>query len=158
MVKRENRERERIVLAAEKAAREKGYGVVVGYANTEEEIAEFAEEMLKKKVAGLLIDSTKWVSAGRLEDATVYINETKEFEDKEKTVVYYRMSEASRMATEQLLNAGHQKIACIFREGDTKLINGYKLALRMQEQKNSRCGFEESKSSEESRNTEFHKC
>lgn len=149
LVKRENRERERIVLAAEKAAREKGYGVVVGYANTEEEIAEFAEEMLKKKVAGLLIDSTKWVSAGRLEDATVYINETKEFEDKEKTVVYYRMSEASRMATEQLLNAGHQKIACIFREGDTSIVNGYKLALQNAGQKEQPVWIYESKSSEE---------
>lgn len=130
IVKRENRERENIVLTAEKTAREKGYGIVVCYVDSEDEIEQLAEEMMKKKVSGLLVDSTKWIAGGKWDYATVYINETKEFENKEKTVVYYRMSEASKMATEQLLSAGHQKIACIFREGDTSIANGYKLAMQ----------------------------
>lgn len=149
IVKRKNRERENIVLAAEQSAKEKGYGIVVGYVDSEDEIEDFAEEMMKKKVSGLLVDSTRQINGGRLGNAIVYINETKEFDEKEKTVVYYRMSEASKMATEQLLNAGHQKIACIFREGDKSILNGYKLAMQNAGQKEQPVWIYEGKSTGE---------
>ncbi|MCI9464128.1 MAG: substrate-binding domain-containing protein [Lachnospiraceae bacterium] len=130
LLRKDNREREHIVLAAERAAREQGYGVVVGYVENEKELETLAEHMIKKKVAGLLIDSTKWIVGGKYEDVTVYLNETKEFDDHLKAVLYYRLSEAARLATERLLEAGHQKIACIAHEQDTSIIGGYKLAMQ----------------------------
>lgn len=146
IVKRKNRERENIVLMAERYAKEKGYGIVIGYVDSEDEVEKLAEEMVKKKVSGLLLDSTRQINGIKLENATVYINETKEFEEKEKTVVYYRMSAAAKMATEQLLDVGHQKIACIFREGDTSVLNGYKMAMQSIGQKEQPVWIYEGKS------------
>lgn len=135
LVRKDNRERENIVLSVERTAREKGYGVIIGYVEKDEDIEFLAEQMRKKKVSGLLIDSSKCIPAGKQEEAIVYINETKEFDDAELAVVYYRLSEASRLATETLLKEGHQKIACIINKGDTSILNGYKLALQSFNQK-----------------------
>lgn len=135
IVRKDNRERENIVLSAERAAREKGYSIIVGYAEKEEDILTLVEEMRKKKISGLLVDSSNQISGGKQEEATVYINETKEFDESERAVVYYRLSEASRLATETLLKEGHQKIACIIHKGDTSILNGYKLALQSFNQK-----------------------
>lgn len=146
IVKRNNRERENIVLMAERYAKEKGYGIVIGYADSEDEVEKLAEEMVKKKVSGLLLDSTRQINGAKLENATVYINETKEFEEKEKTVVYYRMSAAAKMAAEQLLDVGHQKIACIYREGDKSVLNGYKMAMQSIGQKEQPVWIYEGKS------------
>ena len=93
LVRKDNRERENIVLSVERTAREKGYGVIIGYVEKDEDIEFLAEQMRKKKVSGLLIDSSKCIPAGKQEEAIVYINETKEFDDAELAVVYYRLSE-----------------------------------------------------------------
>ncbi len=135
IVRKENREREAIVLSAEQAAREKGYGVIIGYTEKEEDIESLVESMRKKRISGFLIDSTKQVSKGKQDEPIVYMNETKEFDEGEMAVVYYRLSEASRMATETLLNEGHQKIACVINEGDTSILNGFKLAFQSFNQK-----------------------
>lgn len=135
IVRRKNRERENIVLTAEQAAREKGYGVIIGYTDSEEETEILIRQMVKRKVSGLLIDSTKWISAGKLEDAVVYFSETKEFDEREKAVVYYRLSEAAGMAARKLLKEGHQKIACIIRHGDESILKGYQLAMQGLHQK-----------------------
>ena len=45
-------------------------------------------------------------------------------------VLYYRLSEASKMAANQLIRAGHQEIGCIFLEGDASIVHGYTNALR----------------------------
>lgn len=135
IVRKQNRERENIVLAAEKAAREKGYGVVIGYTDGEEETEMLVRQMIKRKISGLLLDAVRWTSTGKLEDATVYFSETKEFDDREKAVVYYRLSEAAYAAAGKLLEEGHQKIACIIRRGDKGILDGYRHAMRSSRQK-----------------------
>ena len=59
VIQRKNRERDNIVLTAEKVARENGYGIVVNYANSEDEVELLAKELLQKRVSGLLLDSSK---------------------------------------------------------------------------------------------------
>ena len=135
IVRRQNRERENIVLTAEEAAREKGYGVIIGYTDSEEETEMLVRQMRKRKASGLLIDSTKWISAGKLEESVVYFSETKEFDDREKAVVYYRLSEAAGVAVRKLLREGHRTIACIIRPGDTSILNGYLHAMQNSHQK-----------------------
>lgn len=130
LVRKGNRERENIVLTAEKAARELGYGISVGYVDDEEELELFAEQMLKKKAAGLLIDSTKWILRGKYDNVSVYVNETKEFDDRQRAVFYYRLSETSKLATERFLDVGHRKIACVIYEEDKSIIGGYRLAMQ----------------------------
>jgi len=102
IVKKENRERENIVLTAEHMARQKGYGIIIGYWEDEKDTELLVRQMVKKKVSGLLLDSAKWVSVGKLEDAVVYFGETEEFDEREKAVVYYKLSEAAGMAVERL--------------------------------------------------------
>lgn len=130
VIQRKNRERDNIVLTAEKVARENGYGIVVNYANSEDEVELLAKELLQKRVSGLLLDSSKRITIGQSDRQIVYINETKEFDEQEKMVLYYRLSEASKMAANQLIRAGHQEIGCIFLEGDASIVHGYTNALR----------------------------
>lgn len=130
IIQRKNRERERIVSTAEKVAKEKGYGIVVSYANSEDEVESLAKELLQKRVSGLLLDSTKHFRSVEQDRRIVYINGTKNFDEQEKLVLYYRLSEASKMATKYLIEKGHQEIGCIYLEGDTSIVHGYTIALR----------------------------
>lgn len=130
VLRKNNRERERIVLSAEETARENNYGLVVRYADTEEDIKHNAEELIRQKVSGLLIDSQKWIPTNQLERTTVYLNHTKNFDERQKVTFYYRLSEAGRLAAEQLMQEGHEKIACITMEGEKTIQDGYKMAMR----------------------------
>lgn len=135
IVRKDNRERETIVLTTEREARENGYGVLIGYTDSEEETESLVRQMMKKKVSGLLVDSAKWISSGKLEETTVYFGETDHFDDREKAVIYYRLADAAGAATEKLLQEGHQKIACIIRYGDEDILHGYKMAMQNLHQK-----------------------
>lgn len=109
IVRRENREREAITVSAEQAARSKGYGLVIRYADPGDDLCEYVEEMARKQVSGVMIDSEKKISCGRLESTAVYLNQTKQFDRHERVSFYYRLSEAGRMAAERLMKEGHQK-------------------------------------------------
>ncbi|WP_417039424.1 PfkB family carbohydrate kinase [Clostridium porci] len=130
ILKRSNRERENIVFGAEQEARRQGYGLIVSYVDEEEEIEEIVDGMIKKKTEGLLIDSGKRIPGGALENAIVYLNQTQKFDERQKAVFYYRLSEAGRLAVERLVEAGHQKIACIIRLNDKSILDGYRLAMQ----------------------------
>jgi len=130
ILKTKNRERESIVLHVEKKARENGYGLLISYADTQEDIELCVEEMRQKKAEGILVDSDKCVSAHGFENACVYLNQTKEFDEKQKVTFYYRLSEAGRLAVERLQREGHEKIACIILNTDKTIRDGYETAMR----------------------------
>ena len=66
------------------------------------------------KVSGVLIDSASYVSCKNdWNKMTVYLGQTQNFDEKCKIIFYYRMAEAGRIAADKLMDAGHQKIACI---------------------------------------------
>lgn len=130
ILRRDNRERERIAAGAEKAATEKGYGILIRYTGSDREIENSIEDMIRKKVSGLLIDTDEWMPAGKLEEYTVYLNQTKEFDDRQKVTFYYRLSEAGKLAAERLMQEGHEKIACITMPSDKRVQDGYKMAMR----------------------------
>ena len=112
------------------AASEKGYGLLVQFAESQEEMQECVNDMQKKKVAGLILDSEKLVNTRKLEDATVYLCQTKEFDERQKATFYYRLSEAGRLAAERLMREGHEKIACVTLKKDRTIQDGYRLAMR----------------------------
>ncbi len=130
IIKRNNRERDPIVLSTERAAGARGYHLVVHYADTTEEIPACVEEISRKQVSGILIDSDVWIPCGRLEKTTVYLNQTKKFDEREKVAFYYRMSEAGRLAAERLVKEGHHKIACITEKQDHAVTEGYIQAMQ----------------------------
>lgn len=124
-----NRERENIVMTAEKVAKVNNYNLIVNYVEKSEEIETAVNQMLQKKVAGIVIDSEQWIPCKSLNTMVVYMNQTKEFDEMERAVFYYRLSEAGRLATERLIDSGHRKIACIISEDNHSILEGYKIAM-----------------------------
>lgn len=130
LIRKNNRERENIVLSASEAAGRQGYDLVVHYIESEKDIPNCAEDMARKKVSGLLIDSREYFPIGKLKDSAVYLNQTKEFDERQKATFYYRLSEAGKLAAERLIEEGHSKIACIISREDETILDGYKLAMQ----------------------------
>lgn len=130
IVRRDNQERENIILGAEKAAKQKGYSVVVNYIANEDEINSCVSQMIQRQVSGLLIDSNHRTTTGYLEKTTVYLSRSKAFDREQETTFYYRLSEASRLATATLIAAGHKKIACVVPKGSKSILDGYKLEMQ----------------------------
>lgn len=130
IVRRDNREREAITVNAEQAARLKGYGLVIRYAEPGDDLSEYVEELARKQVSGVIIDSERKAACGRLENTAVYLNQTKEFDWRERVSFYYRLSEAGRIGTERLIQEGHHKIACIVHRRDRSVMEGCKMAVQ----------------------------
>lgn len=130
IVRRDNREREAITVNAEQAARLKGYGLVIRYAEPGDDFSEYVEELARKQVSGVIIDSERKAACGRLENTAVYLNQTKEFDRRERVSFYYRLSEAGRIGTERLIQEGHHKIACIVHRRDRSVMEGCKMAVQ----------------------------
>lgn len=130
IVRRDNREREAITVNAEQAARLKGYGLVIRYAEPGDDLSEYVEELARKQVSGVIIDSERKAACGRLENTAVYLNQTKEFDRRERVSFYYRLSEAGRIGTERLIQEGHHKIACIAHRRDRSVMEGCKMAVQ----------------------------
>lgn len=130
VIRKKHRERENIVLSADQAAQTLGYSLIVSYVDEEEQIPERIEEMNKRQVSGIMIDSNKKYVCGRLEHTSVYLSETKEFDDKQKVTFYYRLSEAGRLAAERLIKEGHSKIACIVHKSDKSILEGYRMEIQ----------------------------
>lgn len=126
-----NRERESIILSADRAAREKGYSLVVNcVSSSDDEIAECIRKMEQRNVSGLLLALPSWYSTGKLKRSTVYLGQTKEFDQRQEVTFYYRLSEAGRLAVRRLIDAGHDRIACIVSTDDRSIMNGYKLEMQ----------------------------
>lgn len=130
IVRRDNREREAITVNAEQAAHLKGYGLVIRYAEPGDDLSEYVEELARKQVSGVIIDSEREAACGRLENTAVYLNQTKEFDRRERVSFYYRLSEAGRIGTERLIQEGHHKIACIVHRRDRSVMEGCKMAVQ----------------------------
>lgn len=130
IVRKDNREREAITVNAEQAARLKGYGLVIRYAEPGDDLSEYVEELARKQVSGVIIDSEREAACGRLENTAVYLNQTKEFDRRERVSFYYRLSEAGRIGTERLIQEGHHKIACIVHRRDRSVMEGCKMAVQ----------------------------
>lgn len=130
LVRKDNREREALVMSAEKAARETGYNLAVSYTDGIKEMKQGVDEMARRKIAGILLDSDQWITGTKFENTSVYLSSTKEFDERQKATFYYRLSEAGKLAAERLIRAGHQKIACIIYKKERSILNGYKLAMQ----------------------------
>lgn len=130
LVRKDNRERESLIMSAEKTAHGLGYNLVVSYVDEMNEMKKRVDELARRKIAGILLDTDQWVTGTKFENASVYICQTKEFDDRQKATFYCRLSEAGRLATDRLVKAGHQKIACIILKDDRSILDGYKLAMQ----------------------------
>lgn len=125
ILRKENREWKEIVLAVESRAKLHGYHVLVTYVDQEAGLEPLAEELMKREVSGVLIDSPQWVQGIRSDCAVVYLNEEKDFDKRQSACFYYQLSEAGKIATRKLLEAGHKKIACLALHKENCICEGY---------------------------------
>ena len=84
IIRKDHRERENIVLSAARTAEKQGYGMLVSYVEKDDMISGHIDEMLRRNVSGLIIDSREKLSCSRLENASVYLNQTKIIETPSK--------------------------------------------------------------------------
>lgn len=129
IIKRNNRERENIVLAAERAAREKNYSLIACYVENDTEIEKRVEELWQNKVAGILIDSEKNFTNTYFENTSIYLIQTKQTEEKQKVIFYYQLSEVGSLAAEKLIREGHEKIACLYMDTESEIYTGYEQSM-----------------------------
>ena len=64
IIRRNHRERETIVMAAEAAANRHGYQLLIRYIENKAEISECLESMARKKVTGVILDSEEYFPSG----------------------------------------------------------------------------------------------
>nr|WP_106788569.1 LacI family DNA-binding transcriptional regulator [Massilistercora timonensis] len=62
VMKKDNREGEKIIRSAQKAAAQMGYGLLVQFADGSDEMQECVNDLQKKKIAGLILDSEKLIN------------------------------------------------------------------------------------------------
>ena len=62
VIKKDNREGEQIIRSCQRAAAEEGYGLLIQFADNLDEIQKCVNDMIRKKVAGLLLDSKKLIN------------------------------------------------------------------------------------------------
>ena len=130
IIRRNHRERETVVMAAEAAANRYGYQLLIRYVEDKAEISECMESMARKKAAGVILDSEEYFPAEKLENRIVYLNQNEEFDERQPVSLYYRLSEAGNLAVEYLAGFGHRRIACIVYREDKSMIEGYRSAMR----------------------------
>lgn len=130
IIRRNHRERETIVMAAEAAANRYRYQMLIRYIEDTSEIPECMEAMARKKVTGVILDTKEYFPAGKFENRIIYLNQTEEFDERQPVSFYYRLSEAGKLAAEHMIKTGHQKIACIAYREDKGIIEGYRSAMR----------------------------
>ncbi len=130
IIRRDHREREEIVMAAEAAANRHGYQLLIRYIEDKAEIPECMEAMVRKKAAGVILDAKEYFPAGKLENRMVYLNRTEKFDERQPVSFYYCLSEAGKLAVEYLIKFGHQRIACIAHRRDKGIVEGYRAAMR----------------------------
>lgn len=130
IIRRDHREREEIVMAAEAASNRHGYQLLIRYIEDKAEIPECLEAMVRKKAAGVILDAEAYFPAGKLENRIVYLNRTEKFDERQPVSLYYQLSEAGKLAVEYLVKFGHQRIACIAYREDKGIVEGYRAAMR----------------------------
>lgn len=129
ILRRDNREREEIILSAEQTAQQYGYGLVICYIDTPEDVAKNIEQLAQKKVAGILIDAQTSTLQQYFPHTSIYLNAAKPAFSRNNVVFYYQLSDAGRLAAERLQLEGHEKIACIYQNNEKAICNGYETAM-----------------------------
>ncbi len=120
---------EAILYAAEQAAKNRGYSLMVSHYHGEEELERTILELAQRRAAGLLVDTADWKPHRRLEETTVYLADTKSFHPSQKVSYYYRLSDAGRLAVQRLRQEGHEKIGCVTLHTQGAIEKGYRTAM-----------------------------
>ena len=114
----------KIIAETESILQEQGFHLLVRMVEDPEELDQAVEELLKRGVAGILIDSPRAVGCVQGDCKVVYFADTMTFDYKQENTFYYRKSEAGKQAVRRLLKAGHERIGCILGNKDESIRQG----------------------------------
>lgn len=109
ILQKNNQEKERYIEVAERIAREKNYGLVIGYSENENDTKILCQDMILKKVSGILTEDFVNIGDKKEKGIIVNYNDANEVNALNKMVFYYKTSEAVELAVESFVQAGHQK-------------------------------------------------
>ena len=127
ILQKNNQEKERYIAVAERIARENNYGLVIGYSEDENDTKILCQDMILKKVSGILTEDFVNIADKREKGVIVNYNDTSGLNELNETIFYYKISEAVELAVENFVQEGHQKIACIVNKSQIGLLKDYKL-------------------------------
>ena len=130
ILQKNNQEKERYIAVAERIARENNYGLVIGYSEDENDTKILCQDMILKKVSGILTEDFVNIADKREKGVIVNYNDTSGLNELNETIFYYKISEAVELAVENFVQEGHQKIACIVNKSQIGLLKDYKLAMQ----------------------------
>ena len=130
ILQKNNQEKERYIAVAERIARENNYGLVIGYSEDENDTKILCQDMILKKVSGILTEEFVNIADKREKGVIVNYNDTSGLNELNETIFYYKISEAVELAVENFVQEGHQKIACIVNKSQIGLLKDYKLAMQ----------------------------
>lgn len=130
ILQKNNQEKERYIAVAERIARENNYGLVIGYSEDENDTKILCQDMILKKVSGILTEYFVNIADKREKGVIVNYNDTSGLNELNETIFYYKISEAVELAVENFVQEGHQKIACIVNKSQIGLLKDYKLAMQ----------------------------
>ncbi|WP_270395099.1 PfkB family carbohydrate kinase [Mediterraneibacter massiliensis] len=106
------------------------YLIVYTIDSSEDEIEKTLNELQKRGVPGVIIDSPKVILSSTEECKLVYLAHTGNFESEQKNTFYYRCYDAGRLAAKTLFEAGHQKISCMLLETEKTILDGVEAVSR----------------------------
>lgn len=122
-----------IIAAVEEILQKQGYQLVVSRMEPEMEcLEEKLQELRKRGVSGVMIDSSEAFCYKLEEMQLVYFTDTAEFDENQENTFYYRKTEAGRLAASTLLKAGHEKISCILLQQEKNVLKGVRSVYREQ--------------------------
>lgn len=158
ILRADNRNRDVIVPSVEQALAQEKYSLVVNFAQDSKEMAEIMEEMRKKGVSGFLIDSREHLLCDKSKNMTVYLNETKAFDERQRAAFYYNLADAGRVAVERLCEAGHRRIACMVLPENRQVLEGYRQEMQNRNMTVQAAWMYEGKDLEEIEHFGIHQC
>lgn len=113
-----------IISCAEQILKQQGYHLIVYMADSYKEMQNAVDELQKRGVAGILLDSSRAIRHSSGDCRFVYFTDTMSFEKEQRNTFFYRKSEAGKLAAGRLLRDGHEKIGCILGSEDESIRKG----------------------------------
>ena len=130
ILQKENPEKTRIIIEAERLFKEQGYRLIVTIIDDEGELKKAVDDLQRRGVAGILAETQKAVDSAQSACKIVCFTDTMSFDEGQQCTLYYRKSEAGKMAVQRLLQSGHERIGCILEKGEESIYKGIESACR----------------------------
>ena len=130
IIDRDNPYYREIILSAETLLKKRGFFLVTYTTEHGDNKEKAFNELRKRGVSGVLIDSCHAIAESTEECKVVYFTHTGKFENGQKNTFYYRKYDAGRLAAKALFEMGHQRISCLLRDTEKTVLEGIEAVSR----------------------------